>query len=94
MNWVCKSKKLDAGYLSFHCGEDCRVTAVVVKHCRRWEGEHFGFELKVVVFLQEVSNKVIVLVLLDAAGAVADFSVRFYHCRGDATGQLEDYLQQ
>ncbi len=50
--------------------------SILVRDCQR-EGQPFGFKLEIVVFPEEVSNKVIVFVLLNAAGAVADFSVRF-----------------
>ena len=52
--------------------------SILVRDCRR-QVQLFAFELKIAVFLQKVCYKVAVFVLLNAAGAVADCSMWFYH---------------
>ena len=68
---------LYARCLSLRCDDYCRISPITVECSCQREGQPFGFKLEIVDFPEEVSNQVIVFVLLNAAGAVADFSVRF-----------------
>ena len=82
MDCVCKCKKssiFDAVSLLSFCRKDCCVAAIAVEMLCRRESELFGAEYKIGVVLPEVFDKAAVLIFLDTAGAVADYSVGIEH---------------
>jgi len=77
VDWNCLPRRQIQLCLSIY--KDCDVTAIVVKLVGGGKYQLFRFEIEGGILQQELFYKGVILLFLDAAGAVADFTLRFYN---------------